>query len=217
MSQRSPPHSSAALARAGREATEPAQQVHPAHELRHQRHAVLPVPRLEQLRCSATRGSRRGTLARAGLAGETGIKRCRPALALRNSWRPPPHCPSSAARIVLARPRVDMISSPVAMNVGHMVGACLVHPAAAVALFEIANERAVLGGKRQHRFEGQLQFVPRAPTKVRVIFVLLDPRPADVLLQRPNDLSGIEEVAWIERSLDRAHHAQQFVAELLAR
>src|SRR5208282_485058 len=35
---------------------------------------------------------------------------------------------SSAARIALARPRVDMISSPVAMNVGHMLGVSLRQP-----------------------------------------------------------------------------------------
>src|SRR5207253_8360020 len=35
---------------------------------------------------------------------------------------------SRAARIALARPRVDMISSPVARNVGHMVGVSLRHP-----------------------------------------------------------------------------------------
>ncbi len=36
---------------------------------------------------------------------------------------------SSAARMILARPRVDMISSPVAMNVGHMIGVSLRQPA----------------------------------------------------------------------------------------
>ena len=35
---------------------------------------------------------------------------------------------SSAARMALARPRVDMISSPVAMNVGHMLGVSLRQP-----------------------------------------------------------------------------------------
>ncbi len=35
---------------------------------------------------------------------------------------------SNAARIALARPRVDMISSPVAMNVGHMLGVSLRQP-----------------------------------------------------------------------------------------
>src|SRR5882724_456520 len=35
---------------------------------------------------------------------------------------------SSAARMMLARPRVDMISSPVAINVGHMIGASLRQP-----------------------------------------------------------------------------------------
>src|SRR6516225_2435928 len=35
---------------------------------------------------------------------------------------------SSAARMALARPRVDIISSPVAMNVGHMVGVSLRQP-----------------------------------------------------------------------------------------
>src|SRR5260221_14272477 len=35
---------------------------------------------------------------------------------------------SRAARIALARPRVDMISSPVATNVGHIVGASLRQP-----------------------------------------------------------------------------------------
>src|SRR3954452_10885494 len=34
---------------------------------------------------------------------------------------------SSTARIALARPRVDILSSPVAMNVGHIVGVCLRH------------------------------------------------------------------------------------------
>jgi len=36
--------------------------------------------------------------------------------------------PSSAARIALARPRVDMISSPVARNVGHIVGVSFRQP-----------------------------------------------------------------------------------------
>src|ERR1700690_2197300 len=35
---------------------------------------------------------------------------------------------SSTARMALARPRVDMDSSPVAMNVGHMVGVCFKQP-----------------------------------------------------------------------------------------
>ncbi len=35
---------------------------------------------------------------------------------------------SSTARIVLAYPRVDLISSPVAMNVGHMLGVSLRQP-----------------------------------------------------------------------------------------
>ena len=35
---------------------------------------------------------------------------------------------SSAARMMLARPRVDMTSSPVAMNVGHMMPVCLRQP-----------------------------------------------------------------------------------------
>src|SRR5882672_6727459 len=35
---------------------------------------------------------------------------------------------SNAARMALARPRVDMISSPVATNVGHIVGVCLRQP-----------------------------------------------------------------------------------------
>src|SRR5258708_39526245 len=39
---------------------------------------------------------------------------------------PPPN--SSMARIALARPRVDMISSPVATKVGHMVGASFRQP-----------------------------------------------------------------------------------------
>jgi len=51
---------------------------------------------------------------------------------------------SSTARIVFAPPpRVDMISSPVAMNVGHIVGASLRHAPAAVALLEVAHERFV--------------------------------------------------------------------------
>src|SRR5689334_6349172 len=42
----------------------------------------------------------------------------------------PPLMPrnSSAARIALARPRVDMISSPVAINVGHIDGVSLRQP-----------------------------------------------------------------------------------------
>src|ERR1700731_179487 len=35
---------------------------------------------------------------------------------------------SSERRIIFARPRVDMTSSPVAMNVGHMIGASLRQP-----------------------------------------------------------------------------------------
>src|ERR1017187_252219 len=35
---------------------------------------------------------------------------------------------SSAARMVLARPRGDMTSSPVTRNVGHIVGVCLRQP-----------------------------------------------------------------------------------------
>ena len=63
---------------------------------------------------------------------------------------------SSAARMALARPRVDMISSPVAMNVGHIVGRLLEATAAAVALFQIGGERAVLGGEREYRLKREV-------------------------------------------------------------
>ena len=69
---------------------------------------------------------------------------------------------SSAARIRLARPRVDMISSPVATKVGHMVGVCFEAAAAAVALFQIGDERAVARRKGQLRHKGQGQLVARA-------------------------------------------------------
>src|SRR5262249_57428626 len=37
-------------------------------------------------------------------------------------------CNSSDRRMILARPRVDITSSPVAMNVGHMMPASFRHP-----------------------------------------------------------------------------------------
>ena len=47
-------------------------------------------------------------------------------------------------------------------------GRFLAAAAAAVALLEVARERAVLGRKRQHRREGQLQLVARAQAQVVV-------------------------------------------------
>ena len=70
--------------------------------------------------------------------------------------------------MALARPRVDMISSPVAMERRAHRRRVFAAAAAAVALFQVADERAVLGRKRQHRLERQRQLVTRAQPQVGV-------------------------------------------------
>ena len=111
---------------------------------------------------------------------------------------------SSAARMVLARPRVDMISSPVAMNVGHMLGRQLEAGAAAVALFQIGGERAVPGGKRQHRFKRQFQGIAGAQPQMLVNFI------AAV----GNDFARIEQIKRVEALLDLPHELVNFFAHL---
>src|SRR2546422_6303626 len=54
---------------------------------------------------------------------------------------------SSTARMALARPRVDMISSPVATKVGHMVGASLRHPPQPLHCSRLAANEPSLAAK----------------------------------------------------------------------
>ncbi len=76
--------------------------------------------------------------------------------------------------------------------------------AAAVALFEVAGERAVLGRKGELRLERQFQIVIRSPTQMPVYFVMAI----------RNDLAGIEHVVRVKGVLDLLHQAIQFIADL---
>src|SRR5437588_7377846 len=67
---------------------------------------------------------------------------------LESSGSPPsPHLCSNAARIAFARPRVDMISSPVATKVGHMVGASFRHPPQPLHCSRLATNDPSLAAK----------------------------------------------------------------------
>ena len=93
-----------------------------------------------------------------------------------------------AARMALARPRVTIISSPVAEKVGHMVGGSFTAVAAAVALFQMVNEGTVLLGVGKHGFEGQGEGVAGALPKVRI----------DSIAAVGNDLARVEQVLGVE-------------------
>src|SRR4029077_470743 len=77
--------------------------------------------------------------------------------------------------------------------------------AATVALFEIADEGAILERKRQARRERKLQW----PRKI-VPQVIVDLMPAVA-----QDFARVENVFWIKSLFDLAHESEQFVAELL--
>ncbi len=69
-------------------------------------------------------------------------------------------------------------------------GRFLAAAAAAVALLQVARERAVLRGKGQHRREGQLEFAARSLAQL------------GVNLEAPvgNDLARVEQVVRVERA-----------------
>ena len=113
---------------------------------------------------------------------------------------------SSAARIALARPRVHMISSPVAMNVGHMVGVSLRQPPQPLHCSRLRGERAVLRRKGQHRR--------------RTAASAHSPRPgagSSSMWKRPSGmiLPGLNRLCGSKDALISRMTPQQAVAELL--
>ncbi len=112
---------------------------------------------------------------------------------------------SSAARMALARPRVDMISSPVAMNVGHMLGVCLRQPPQPLHCSRLAVNDPSLRGKRQHRLKRQLQGMAGAQAQVAV----------NLEAAVGNDLARIEQIVRVEALLDLPHQPVNLLAHLL--
>ena len=116
------------------------------------------MARVDQFRFEQRQIDIRRAFRRAGFAGETVAQR-RFQFRVRNGSSPSTRS-SSAARIAFARPRVDMYSSPVARKVGHIVGASLRQPPQPLHCSRLPMKGMVLGGERQHRREGQLDWSP---------------------------------------------------------
>src|SRR5262249_31006892 len=76
-------------------------------------------------------------------------------VARKTSAPPNPRC-SSTARIVLARPRVDMISSPVAINVGHIVALSLRQPPQPLHCSRLPTKDASLAANARVGSKGSL-------------------------------------------------------------
>src|SRR5262250_2460107 len=74
---------------------------------------------------------------------------------------------SSTARMALARPRVDMISSPVATKVGHIVGAALRQPPQPLHCSRLAANESSLAANARTGSKGNLISCP-APVRRRV-------------------------------------------------
>src|SRR5262249_464330 len=77
-------------------------------------------------------------------------------------------------------------------------------PAAAVALLEVADERMVFERECEPRFERQFDGSGEVISQVIV----------DLVTEAKN-LSGIENIFWIERALDLAHNSEQGITELV--
>ena len=91
--------------------------------------------------------------------------------------------------------------------------------AAAVALFQVADEGTVFKCERQHRLEWQLQ------RSSEVFAQMIVDSGGDIAPRRPvgperrvhlENFSRVENVFWIEQSLDLAHDLEQLVAKLLS-
>ena len=84
--------------------------------------------------------------------------------------------------------------------------------AAAVALFQIADERMILEREGEHGVEWELQRSCEVFAQMIVDSVLMPVRLGPI----GENLSRIENIFRIERSLDLAHYSEQLIAELLA-
>src|SRR5205085_1954552 len=67
---------------------------------------------------------------------------------------------SKAARMALARPRVDMISSPVTTKVGHMVGASLRQPPQPLHCSRLAMNEPSLAANASTGSKGNFKSAP---------------------------------------------------------
>ena len=76
--------------------------------------------------------------------------------------------------------------------------------AATVALFEVANERAVLECERKHRLEWKLERARKVFAQMAIYFVAAIRK----------NLSRIENIFRIEGALDLAQYTKQIIAEL---
>ena len=181
----------------------PAQPVHGTEKPVAQGQSILPDARMQQFRLQERHVDIGRAFGGAGFARETIAQR---RIELRRKQRillMPRN--SNAARMALARPRVDMISSPVAMNVGHMRRRVLEAAAAAVALLQVGGEGTVLGREREHRFKRQFQRIARAHAQVAVNFI------AAV----GNDFARIEQIMRVEGLLDLPHELVNLLADLV--
>src|SRR6476646_11978112 len=83
--------------------------------------------------------------------------------------------------------------------------------ATAVALFEIANERAVFERKREHRLEWKLEWARKVFAQMAVDFVMMPVRLGPI----GENFARIENVFRIESAFDLAHDSEQLLAELV--
>src|SRR5438552_4777434 len=77
--------------------------------------------------------------------------------------------------------------------------------AAAVALLEIANKRAVLKRKREHRLEWKLEWTREVFAQVII----------DLVTTVTGNFPRIKNVLWIEQVFDLSQYPKQLVAELV--
>src|SRR6266567_4945099 len=96
---------------------------------------------------------------------------------------------SSAARIALARPRVDMISSPVAINVGHMVGVCLRQPPQPLHCSRLRTNEPSLAANASLGSNGTFNAEPAPRRK----FVSIQQRPSELLFPGLNRFCGSKD------------------------
>ena len=157
----------ARLASRGITAAQAPQQIHRTEQALAQAQAVAANPRMQQFRFQQRHVHVRRAFRRACFAREAIAQRrlqLRGASARRH-WTPRN---SSAARIAFARPRVDMISSPGRHEGGAHGRSFLAASAAPIALLQVADERAILRRKSQHRRERQFQLVTGAQPQVGI-------------------------------------------------
>src|ERR1044072_2454247 len=84
--------------------------------------------------------------------------------------------------------------------------------AAAVALFEVADERTIFECVREHGLEWELQRSREVFAQMIVNSVSMAVRLGPI----GENFSRIENVFWIERSFDLTHYSEQLISELLA-